>query len=104
MIFNRMYRVYNNVFKCVIFLIYLSIIIDLIWRGFDFGMFFIVIVIFDQRDLVDMNDYRVLGSVFYNYFFNTLYRVMSLYLSLIVKRDGFYEFQFSLGIYFMCKV
>ncbi|XP_008535957.2 disintegrin and metalloproteinase domain-containing protein 21-like [Equus przewalskii] len=100
---NRMYRVYNNVSKCATFLIHLSTIIDSIWRGLDLGMFLTAIVIFDQRDPADMNDHRVPGSAFYNYFSNTLYRAMSPHSSLIVKRDGPHELQFSPGIYSMCK-
>nr|XP_014691929.2 disintegrin and metalloproteinase domain-containing protein 21-like [Equus asinus] len=100
---NRMYRVYNNVSKCATFLIHLSTIIDSIWRGLDLGMFLTAIVIFDQRDPADMNDHRVPGSGFYNYFSNTLYRAMSPHSSLIVKRDGPHELQFNPGIYSMCK-
>uniref|UniRef100_A0A9L0RNL9 Disintegrin and metalloproteinase domain-containing protein 21-like n=1 Tax=Equus caballus TaxID=9796 RepID=A0A9L0RNL9_HORSE len=100
---NRMYRVYNNVSKCATFLIHLSTIIDSIWRGLDLGMFLTAIVIFDQRDPADMNDHRVPGSGFYSYFSNTLNTAMNPHSSLIVKRDGPHELQFSPGTYSMCK-
>ena len=85
---NSMYHVYNNVTKCVEFLMYMTTIMDSFSQALFIRYYLIAVLLYTARDPVAMNDYRVPGSAYACYHGHNLIPVIYPSTSFMVNLDG----------------
>ena len=83
-----MYHVYNNLTKCVEFLMYMTAIMDTFSQALFKRYYLIAVLLYTARHPVAMNDYRVPGSAYVRYRGHSLIPVIYPSTSFMVNLDG----------------
>ncbi|XP_046935851.1 disintegrin and metalloproteinase domain-containing protein 21-like [Lynx rufus] len=100
---NSMYRVYNNMTLCIKFMIDMVSLIDSMYKGLDIRYHLTAVLVFDVRDPVNMNDYRIPGGEYYQFHHTYLYNVIQPSASFIVVKDGPEDYQYNPRMFGFCS-
>ncbi|XP_040850127.1 disintegrin and metalloproteinase domain-containing protein 21-like [Ochotona curzoniae] len=86
---NGMYRVFNNVTKCVHLGINMFSVIDSFLRGIAFTHYIFLLTVYDVQDPTNMDDVRVPGSAMSRHYVQTFYKPTHLrpYISTMLTPD-----------------
>ncbi|XP_044927842.1 disintegrin and metalloproteinase domain-containing protein 21-like [Mustela putorius furo] len=100
---NSMYTVFNNVSKCAQFLIKMCSLIDSFFQGIDANYYIGLIMIYNQRDPVLMNNYHVHYSPFVRHYKSVVYGLLIPHSSIIVIKDGPKDIDYEPVLYGICN-
>lgn len=90
---NSIYRLYNNITTCAKFLIDMVSLMDSMYKGLDIKFHLTAVLIFDVRDPVNMNDYRLPGGEYYRFHSTYLFQIINPSSSFIVVKEGPQDYQ-----------
>ncbi|KAM8802759.1 disintegrin and metalloproteinase domain-containing protein 21-like [Rhynchonycteris naso] len=99
---RSMYTVFSNVSQCAQYLIRIVSIVDSMLQGLDMRYYVSVMIIYNTADPTPMDNYRVPGSPFYDYYSRHIHRSFNPYSAVIVIKDGPEDIQFRPHVYGMC--
>ncbi|XP_057572072.1 disintegrin and metalloproteinase domain-containing protein 21-like [Hippopotamus amphibius kiboko] len=100
---NSMYRVYNNVSKCVGHMVATCSMVDSFQRSLSTRFYLTAVVIYNKKDPTNMTDYRLPNGPYARYHARNFQQLLSPTGSFIVNRDGPKPGEFEASLYGLCK-
>uniref|UniRef100_H0XSP2 Uncharacterized protein n=1 Tax=Otolemur garnettii TaxID=30611 RepID=H0XSP2_OTOGA len=100
---NLMYQVFNNMTLVVQFLVNMFSMVDSYFSNIHVGYTMFLLSIYNERDPVNLNDYRVPGGSAFNYYRRTFYNRYRLASSTVLNRDIPHEGTFEPIQYGLCN-
>ncbi|XP_027951822.1 disintegrin and metalloproteinase domain-containing protein 29-like [Eumetopias jubatus] len=100
---NSMYRLYNNVTMCAKFLIDMVSLMDSIYKGLDIKFHLTAVLIFDIRDPVNMNDYRLPAGEYHRFHATYLFNIINPSSSFVVVKEGPQDYQNDPATFALCS-
>ncbi|XP_049646421.1 disintegrin and metalloproteinase domain-containing protein 21-like [Suncus etruscus] len=97
------YTLFGNVTECIRFLVRMSSLIDTFVRGVDLRVYVSILLIFNMKEPVKMDDYRVPGSPFHTYYRYFIYLELTPDAGIIVIRGRPPQKDFLARSHSICK-
>ena len=100
---NSTYHLYNNVETCVKFPTDMVSLVDTRYKVLDIKFHFTEVLIFDVRDPVNMNDYRLPSGEYHRFHETYLFRIVNPSSSFVVVKEGPQDYQNDPAGYGLCS-
>ncbi|XP_070257429.1 disintegrin and metalloproteinase domain-containing protein 21-like [Myotis yumanensis] len=92
---NSIYTLYRNISENIKFLVYLGSLMDSMFRGLDIRYYISIMVIYNQRDPANMNNFAVPQGPFAQNYQANIYIPFKPYTGLMMLKDEPHELNFN---------